>query len=139
MVGVIGAVGAWLTGTGTRAVAARRAFGPWLARTGAAWAVFAGALLLVVWVLPLHRFLTTAILVILAAVGFEVFRRQVAAEQAAEGPGAPGVRPTIPWPKSKAPAGPTEAEELERLARLRTDGLLTEEEYATAKAHLLQA
>jgi hypothetical protein len=139
VVGVIGAVGAWLTGEGTRAVAARRAVGPWLARTGAAWAVFAGALLLVIWALPLHRFLTTAILVVLAAVGFEVFRRQVAAEQAAEGPAAPGTRPTLPWPKPKAPAGPTEVEELERLARLRADDLLTEEEYAAAKGRLLGA
>ena len=43
VVGVIGALGTWLTGEGERAVAARRAVAPWLARTGAAWAVFAGA------------------------------------------------------------------------------------------------
>ena len=98
-------------------------------------------LLLVVWALPLQRFLTTVILVVLAAVGFEVFRRQALAEQAAEAeaPAAPGTRPAIPWPRPKAPAGPTEVEELERLARLRADDLLTEEEYAAAKAHLLQA
>jgi hypothetical protein len=138
VIGVIGAVGSWLTGSGRRAVATRRAVGPWLANAGAAWAVFAGVLLLVVWALPLHRFLTAAILVVLAAVGFEVLRRQVAAEQEAEGAAMPGT-PSIPWPRSKAPAAPTEVEELERLARLRADGLLTEEEYASAKAHLLQA
>ena len=139
VVGVIGAVGTWLTGEGERAVATRRAVSPWLERTGAAWGVFAGLLLLVIWALPLHRFVVTAILVVLAAVGFEVFRRQALAEQAAEGPRASGSGPTIPWPRSKGPTGPTDAEELERLARLRADDLLTEEEYAAAKARLLQA
>ena len=139
VVGVIGALGTWLTGGGQRAVAARRDVAPLLARTGAAWAVFAGILLLVVWALPLHRFVTTAILVVLAAVGFEVFRRQALAEQAAEGPDAPRAGPTIPWPRPKAPTGPTDAEELERLARLRADDLLTEEEYAAAKGRLLGA
>ena len=139
VVGVIGAVGTWLTGEGERAVATRRAVSPWLERTGWAWGVFAGLLLLVIWALPLHRFVVTAILVVLAAVGFEVFRRQALAEQAAEGPRASGSGPTIPWPRSKGPTGPTDAEELERLARLRADDLLTEEEYAAAKARLLQA
>ena len=139
VVGVIGALGTWLTGGGQRAVAARRDVAPLLARTGAAWAVFAGILLLVIWALPLHRFVTTAILVVLAAVGFEVFRRQALAEQAAEGPDAPRAGPTIPWPRPKAPAGPTDAEELERLARLRADDLLTEEEYTAAKGRLLGA
>ena len=137
VVGVIGALGTWLTGEGERAVATRRDVAPLLARTGAAWAVFAGILLLVIWALPLHRFVTTAILVVLAAVGFEVFRRQALAEQAAEGPGALRAGPTIPWPRSKGPTGPTDAEELERLARLRADDLLTEEEYAAAKGRLL--
>ncbi len=142
VVGVIGTLGAWLTGEGSRAAATRRALGPWLARTGLAWAIFAALLLLVVWALPLHRFLTTAILVVLSCVGFEISRRQVVAEQAAAGPPPPLELPTLPWRKPKpqastAAAPTTQVEELERLARLRSDDLLTEEEYATAKGRLL--
>ena len=138
VVGVIAALGAWITGGGTRARRFRHTLGPWLARPALAWAVFATALLLLVWALPLHRFLTAAILVVLAAIGFEVTRRQVAEEMAEEGP-APGIaipRPSVPW--RQAPAGPSGIEELERLARLRADDLLTEEEYAAAKARSLQ-
>ncbi len=74
----------------------------------------------------------------LAALGFELTRRQVALEMAEEGEGE-GIsipRPSVPW--RQAPAGPTGVEELERLARLRADDLLTEEEYAAAKARSLE-
>jgi hypothetical protein len=138
VIGVIAALGAWLTGGGTRARRLRHTVGPWLARPALAWAVFSAVLLLVVWALPLHRFFTAAILVVLAAIGFEATRRQVAQELAEEGPGG-GIsipKPSVPW--RAAPAGPGEVEELERLARLRADDLLTEEEYAAAKARSLQ-
>ncbi len=138
VVGVIAALGAWLTGESVRAGSARRAVGPWLARAGVAWGVFAVVLLLVVWALPLQRFLTAVILVVLAAVGFELTRRQVAREMAAGGPrpSGPRGRPSLPW--RHAPAGPTQVEELERLARLRTDDLITAEEYEAAKARSLE-
>jgi hypothetical protein len=57
---------------------------------------------------------------------------------AEEGPGG-GIsipKPSVPW--RPAPAGASGVEELERLARLRADDLLTEEEYAAAKARSLQ-
>ena len=139
VLGVIASLGAWLTGGGTRARSLRHTVGPWLARPALAWAVFSAVLLLVVWALPLHRFLTAAILVVLAAIGFEATRRQVAQEMAEEGSGG-GIsipKPTVPW--RPAPAGPSGVEELERLARLRADDLLTEEEYAAAKARSLQS
>ena len=138
VLGVIASLGAWLTGGGTRARSLRHTVGPWLARPALAWAVFSAVLLLVVWALPLHRFLTAAILVVLAAIGFEVTRRQVAQEMAEAGSGG-GIsipKPTVPW--RPAPAGPSGVEELERLARLRADDLLTEEEYAAAKARSLE-
>jgi len=138
VVGVIVALGAWITGSGTRARRLRHTVGPWLARPALAWGVFSAVLLLVVWALPLHRFLTAGILVVLAALGFELTRRQVALEMAEEGEGE-GIsipRPSVPW--RQAPAGPTGVEELERLARLRADDLLTEEEYAAAKARSLE-
>ena len=136
VVGVIGALGAWITGEGARA--SRPAHGrPWLARAGLAWAVFAAVLLLVVWALPLQRFLTAAILVVLAAIGFEATRRQVVAERPRRAlpPAASLSTPRGRGPP--APARPERVEELERLARLRADDLLTEEEYAAAKARLL--
>ena len=139
VLGVIASLGAWLTGGGTRARSLRHTVGPWLARPALAWAVFSAVLLLVVWALPLHRFLTAAILVVLAAIGFEATRRQVAQEMAEEGSGG-GIsipKPSVPW--RPAPAGPSGVEELERLARLRADDLLTEEEYAAAKARSLQS
>jgi hypothetical protein len=137
VVGVIGVIGTWLTGGGERARSARRALGPLLGRTGLAWGVFALLLVLLVWALPLHRFLTTAILVVLAAAGFELMRRQVAREAALEPASAPSL-PSLPWQKGPAPApAPTQVEELERLARLKADGLLTDEEFAAAKGQAL--
>ena len=139
IVGIVGTLGAWITGEGSRAVAARRWLGPWLARPGLAWGVFAAVLVLVIWALPLQRFLTTAILVVLACVGFEVARRQAVREYEAEG--ADAVRPqlSLPFRGAAAPAQATQVEELERLARLRSEELLTEEEYAAAKGRLLGA
>lgn len=137
VVGVIATLGAWITGKGERATRLRHTVGPWLARPALAWSVFAAVLLLVVWALPFQRFLTAAILVVLAALGFEVTRRQVARELAEEGavPGLSLPKPNIPW--RAAPAGPGNVEELERLAKLRADDLLTEDEYSAAKARAL--
>jgi hypothetical protein len=137
VIGVIATVGAWLTGEGARARKIRQTVAPWLDHAGVAWAVFAVVLLLVVWALPLERFLTAVILVILAAVGFELIRRQVAAEAAAAGP-AESAKWSMPrLGHGRAASEPTQVEELERLARLRTDDLLTAEEYETAKARTL--
>lgn len=135
-IGVIGTLGAWLTGEGRRAVSTRRWLGPWLAKAGIAWAVFAAVLLLVVWALPLQRFLTTAILVVLGAAGFEIARRQAVREYEAEGsPERPSLG--VPWGQQKAPASDSSVDELERLAKLRSEELLTEDEYAAAKGRLL--
>jgi len=136
-IGVIGTLGAWLTGEGRRAVGARRWLGPWLANAGIAWAVYAAVLLIVVWALPLHRFVTTGILVVLGAVGFEVARRQIVGEYEAEGPAPPHEGPAMPWRKPASATAPTQVEELERLAKLRSDGLLTEDEYMAAKGRVL--
>ncbi len=136
-IGVIGALGAWLTGEGRRAVAVRRWLGPSLANVGIAWAVYAAVLLVVVWVLPLHRFVTTAILIVLGAIGFEIARRQIVREYEAEGPAPPRDGVTMPWSKPAPAPATAQVDELERLARLRSDDLLTDEEYAAAKGRLL--
>jgi hypothetical protein len=96
-------------------------------------------LVLVIWALPLQSFLSTAILVVLACAGFEVARRQAVAEYEAEGPDAARPQLAMPFRRAAAPEAGTQVEELERLARLRSDELLTEEEYAAAKGRLLGA
>ena len=115
----------------------RRRLGPSLANAGVAWAVFAAILLLVIWALPLHRFLIAAILVVLACTGFELARRQAVREYEAEGPAPPGEGPALPWRTPAQATAPTQVEELERLAKLRSEELLTEDEYAAAKGRLL--
>jgi hypothetical protein len=85
----------------------------------------------------LHRFVTTAILVVLGAVGFEVARRQIVGEYEAEGPAPPHEGAAMPWRKPASATAPTQVEELERLAKLRSDGLLTEDEYMAAKGRVL--
>jgi hypothetical protein len=137
VIGVIGTLGTWLTGEGRRAVALRGWVAPWLRNTGLAWAVFAAVLLLVVWALPLHRLVITVLLVVLACLGFEIARRQVVREYEAEGPAPPGEGPTMPWRKTAPAAAPTQVDELERLAKLRSEDLLTEDEYAAAKGRML--
>jgi plasmid stabilization system protein ParE len=137
VIGVIATIGAWVTGEGTRARRVRQTAAPWLDHAAVAWAVFVVVLLLVVWALPLQRFLTAVILVILAAVGFELIRRQVASEAVGVEPRGPSSW-SLPRPgHRKAPAAPAQVDELERLAQLRRDELLTEDEYAAAKARAL--
>ncbi len=79
-VGVLIAVGAWLVGPGDRATVARVAIAPHLRRPEIAWSAFAVAMLLIIWLLPIQVFRTTAVLVVAAAIGFVLFRRQLAAE-----------------------------------------------------------
>lgn len=78
--GALIALGAWLIGPGDRATAARAAAAPHLQRTGVAWGAFVVGMAVVVWLLPIQMFRTTAVLVIASAIGFVVLRRQVAAE-----------------------------------------------------------
>jgi hypothetical protein len=79
-IGVLVTVGAWLVGPGGRATAARAASAPFLAGTWPAWGAFAVGMLLLIWILPLQMFRTTAVLVVAGVVGFALLRRQVAAE-----------------------------------------------------------
>jgi hypothetical protein len=80
--GVLIAVGAWLVGPGERATSARTALAPTLERVWLSWGLWALGIVLIAWILPIQMFRTTAILVVGSAIGFVVFRRQVAAETA---------------------------------------------------------
>ena len=80
--------------------------------------------------------LIAAIFVVVGAAGFEIARRQIVREYEAEG--SPERRPlSVPWGKEKPPATEGSVDELERLAKLRSEDLLTEDEYAAAKGRLL--
>ena len=84
--GVAILLGAWLAGPNRYAVAARKQLAPPLAdRLGLSWTVVAVAFLLLVWWGPTPAFrslLGVVVLGAIAALGFELLRRQIAAEQA---------------------------------------------------------
>lgn len=93
--GILIAVGAWLVGPGERAPAARTAVAPTLRRTWLSWGLWALGIVLIAWILPIQMFRTTAILVVGSAIGFFVFRRQLAAEMPEPMP-APVAKPAPP-------------------------------------------
>jgi hypothetical protein len=82
--GILIAGGAWLVGPADRATEARSYLAPLLERAEVAWGAFVLGMALLVWILPIQVFRTTVLLVVLGAVGFEVLRRQVLRESAAE-------------------------------------------------------
>lgn len=139
--GVLAAIGAWVAGSGHRATTVRGWLAPLLRRPELAWGAFALVILFLVWALPLHRFAIAVALIVLAAVGFEVLRRQVAREfpdaTAPDVGGAVREKLAAARPARAAAAPPSQAAELERLAALKAAGDLTDDEYAAAKAKLI--
>jgi hypothetical protein len=137
--GLLIVLGTWLAGTGRTAVVLRTELAPRLRRAEVAWPAFAILLVLLLWILPIQDWKNGVIFVVFAIVGFEVLRRQVSREMpAVEGSllldglrdRLGGVRDSVGKPR------PSRTDELERLAKLRADGALTEEEFAAAKAEL---
>ena len=102
VVGILTAIGAWLVGPGKRATASRAALAPHLRRPEIAWSAFVVGMLLLIWLLPIQVFRTTAVLVVASAIGFVVFLRQLKAESPAPAPAA------LPEPPAPPPAdGPS--------------------------------
>ena len=95
VVGILVAVGAWLVGPGKRATSSRAALAPHLRRPEIAWSAFVVGMLLLIWLLPIQVFRTTAVLVVASVIGFVVFLRQLKAESPApalpEAPAPPRV------------------------------------------------
>ena len=87
--GILVAVGAWLVGPGQRASAARTLVAPVMERAEVAWGSFVVGMLVLIWILPIQMFRTTAILVVAGAIGFFVLRRQVEFESEAPAVVAP--------------------------------------------------
>jgi hypothetical protein len=141
LIGAVALLGVWLTGPGRRANAVQRALAPYLRRWDIAYGAYVVLLLLFLWVFPWGQFRNVFIVILLSLIGFESVRRLTAHAY-------PDGVATDVWaglkkrfggegerPEAGAPA--STAAELEQLGRLRADGVLTEEEFAAAKAKLL--
>jgi hypothetical protein len=139
-IGVIALLGVWLAGPSPSGSAARRELAPFLARPELAYGVVAVLfLLLILWgpVVQTRRLYAVVAAALLLALGLEVLRRQAAREY-------PGARATDLSASARSAyvrmrgsgAGDQRVAELERLARLREQGLLTDDELAAEKARL---
>jgi Short C-terminal domain len=140
--GVIVLVAAWLAGSSPSAVSSRRTLAPYLARPEIAYGAAAALFLLLLWWQPTVQ--TSRVQLMLAAavvlaIGVELLRRQTAREVPDPPPAdlVGSVRRGITRRRARG----SEEERLaalERLARMRDDGVLTEEEFAAEKAALVQ-
>ena len=154
--GVVIVVGAWLAGSTAWAVAARRNLAPYLREPRIAWGAFGLVILgLVAWgPTPAFRRVVLALVVIaLLALGFEALRRQTAREfpDARREESFPRLREwamglgrrvgRVPAPEEaaagQAGASDSRLDRLERLGRLRENGLLDASEYQREKDRLL--
>ena len=79
-VGVLALVGLWFAGPGLRAGEWRERLAPYLRRPGVAYGGLLVAFLLAMWLLPVVQARNVVIVGVLAAIGLEVLRRQVARE-----------------------------------------------------------
>jgi hypothetical protein len=138
-VGIIGLVGAWIAGAGSRATATRRVLAPYLREATLAYGALALiVLLLLAWApTPATRnWVTVVILTASAALGLEVLRRQAAREF----PDAERGQLSL---ARRAPAAPAVSDEdarlerLGRLAELRASGVLDDAEFAREKERVL--
>jgi hypothetical protein len=133
-VGVIAVLGVWLIGPSPRGTAVRGWLAPYLRRPGLAFGV-AGFLfvLLLLWgpISYVQKPTTILVFAILAALGVEALRRKAARD-------FPDAVPGDALGSLRARRGaPSQAEELERLARLDAVGRLTDAEFEAAKARAL--
>jgi hypothetical protein len=143
-VGIITVLWAWLSGPGRRARALRHAFAPQArGHAGRVWAAFGIVILLLIAWAPTEAFrrvLPVIVLGALAALGFEMVRRQSALEfpaTAAAPEGSIDLRAWIGSHRRTRTSADTQVEQLERLSTLHASGELSDEEYAAAKRSLL--
>ncbi|HEY1357397.1 MAG TPA: SHOCT domain-containing protein [Thermoleophilaceae bacterium] len=142
--GVVIVFAAWLAGPTRAAVGTRRALAPWLREPTIAYGVLAViVLLLIAWgpTPATRRFLPMLLLIALLVAGVEVLRRQTAREH----PNASREEATQrmrEWASGLTRRGRGErgrADELERLGRLREQGILDDAEFEREKARILGA
>jgi hypothetical protein len=140
--GVIVLLAVWLAGPSPSGVAARRALAPYLARWEIAYGAAAALFLLLLWWSPTVQ--TTRLQLMIAAalvlaLAVEVLRRQTARE--VPEPGVPDLGASLRGGLGRIRGSSAEDDRLaalERLGRLREQGVLTEEEFAAEKAALVR-
>jgi hypothetical protein len=146
--GILVVIAAWLAGPTRLATNLRREVAPYLReRPSSAYVVVAFVYLaLILWapVAAFQKAIGLILLAVLMVAGTEALRRQTAAEfpdaTFADGPAermlaaAPGRRGAAP-----APVKQTKIDKIERLSDLKEKGALTDEEFESAKAEVLEA
>lgn len=143
--GILLVLAAWLAGPTRVASSLRREAAPYLReRRGTTYAVVGLVFLVLVLWAPVVAFQKPIGLLLLAGLmvlGTEVLRRQTAAEfpDAAFGGFGDRARASIPGRAvaPQAPAKQTKVDKIERLSDLKEKGALTEEEFESAKAEVL--
>ena len=151
VVGLLFVIAAWLAGPGRRAVTTREWLAPALQNRVWAYVVLAVVGLLLLFnaeVLDFTRLLVVILLAALGAAWIELTRRQTLAEfpdASSSFVADTRARMTGWWesrrspeePQAIAPAAPDVSARLVSLAQLHSEGKLTDEEYAAAKAQVL--
>ena len=143
LVGVVALVGVWLAGDTRSGTAVRRRLAPILARWEYAYGIAAAFLLLLVWWGPTaqtRRPLQVLVGAVLLAIGVEALRRITRREfpEASAVPPGEAFRGLFQRRgEGRATPAANHVDELERLARLRDEGMLTDEELAAEKARVL--
>jgi hypothetical protein len=144
-IGVVALIGVWLAGPSSSGTAVRRWLAPVLARAGLTYGILALLLLLFVWWGPFvqaRRPLWLAVTGVLLVAGVEVLRRATVREfpDAAQIEPRELLRPLGRLRPGRRPApADTSLEQLERLAALKSQGILSDEEVAAAKERILAA
>jgi hypothetical protein len=140
-IGVIALFGVWLAGPSPSGSAARRELAPFLARPELAYGVVAVLfLLLLLWgpVVQTRRLYAVVAAALLLALGVEVLRRQAAREFPDARANDLGASARSAYTRMRGSGGrDPRVADLERLERLKEQGLLNDEELAAEKARLL--
>ncbi len=154
--GIFIVLAAWLAGPTRLATGIRDGIAPWYRQPGYAYASTAALLLLLFWWDPTpgtSRLAPSLLLIVLFAIGTEFLRRQIIREfpDRVTSASAAGIAQTIAAHMRDArervqttragraapAAGDTRVDELERLAKLRDSGVLSDEEFAAEKQRVL--
>jgi hypothetical protein len=153
--GILIVLAAWLAGPTAAATGVRRGLTPYLRQPRIAYGALAVLLILLFWWDPFvatHRIVPSIVLIVIAAVGVEALRRQVIREfpdrvttHSATGM-AQAMRDRMQEARERRvsrttepPAADAKVEALERLAKLREAGVLSDEELAAEKSRILSA
>ena len=158
--GIVIVLAAWLAGPTRFATALRSGIAPWYRQPQWAYGTLAVLLVGLFWWDPTqgtHRLAPSIVLILLLALGTEFLRRQVVREfpdrvttGSAQGiaqsiaaqmrkANALRARPHSSDPQAAASAGESRIAALERLGKLRDQGVLTDDEFATEKTRVLES